>query len=80
MSGKPLWRFHTVPGDPSLGFENRAMRDAAKTWAGEWWRFGGGGMVWNSMAWDPELDLIYIGVGAGAFALFALFAIGLRRV
>jgi len=25
-------------------------------------------------------DLIYIGVGAGAFALFALFAIGLRRV
>lgn len=64
MSGKPLWRFYTVPGDPSLGFENRAMRDAAKTWAGEWWRFGGGGMVWNSMAWDPALDLIYIGVGS----------------
>ena len=27
---------------------------------------GGGGTVWDSMAYDPELDLLYIGVGNGS--------------
>jgi quinohemoprotein ethanol dehydrogenase len=65
-TGKQLWRFHTVPGNPKNGFENAAMERAAKTWAGEWWQFGGGGTVWDSMAYDPELDLLYIGVGNGS--------------
>ena len=63
-SGDKLWRFWTVPGDPSKGFENKAMEMAAKTWSGEWWKFGGGGTVWNSMAYDPEIDTVYIGVGS----------------
>jgi PQQ-dependent dehydrogenase (methanol/ethanol family) len=65
-SGKQLWRFHTVPGNPELGFENDAMAMAAKTWNGRWWELGGGGgTVWDAMAYDPELDLLYIGVGNG---------------
>ena len=48
--GKQLWRFYTVPGDPALGFEQPALAEAAKTWKGEWWRLGGGGTVWDSMA------------------------------
>lgn len=64
-TGELAWRFYTVPGDPSLGFENDAMRMAAETWTGEWWKLGGGGTVWNAMAYDPELDLLYIGVGNG---------------
>jgi quinohemoprotein ethanol dehydrogenase len=63
-TGKQVWRFHTVPGNPAEGFENGAMKMAAKTWSGEWWKFGGGGMVWNSMAYDPEAGLVYIGVGS----------------
>lgn len=63
-TGKQLWRFWTVPGDPARGFENDAMKMAAKTWSGEWWKFGGGGAVWNSMAWDAETDTVYIGVGS----------------
>ena len=55
-SGKFLWRFYTVPGDPAKGFENDAMRMAAKTWSGEWWKYGGGGAVWNAMTFDPELN------------------------
>ena len=39
---------------------------AATTWSGEWWTLGGGGTVWDSMAYDPELDLLYIGVGNGS--------------
>ena len=39
---------------------------AATTWKGEWWKFGGGGTVWDSIAYDPELDLLYIGVGNGS--------------
>ena len=65
-SGDLVWRFYTVPGDPELGFENPAMEMAAKTWNGRWWELGGGGgTVWDSMAYDPELDLLYIGVGNG---------------
>ncbi|MEM9177586.1 MAG: PQQ-dependent dehydrogenase, methanol/ethanol family [Myxococcota bacterium] len=66
LTGEQVWKFYTVPGNPELGFENEAMQMAAKTWNGEWWALGGGGgTVWDSMAHDPELDLLYIGVGNG---------------
>ena len=65
-TGEQAWRFYTVPGNPADGFEDDAMRMAAETWTGEWWKFGGGGTVWDSMAYDPQLDLLYIGVGNGA--------------
>ena len=55
-TGRWVWRFFTVPGNPGNGFENRAMEMAAKTWGGEWWKYGGGGAVWNAMTYDPELD------------------------
>jgi quinohemoprotein ethanol dehydrogenase len=39
---------------------------AAKTWTGDvWYKMGGGGTVWDAMAYDPELDLLYIGTGNG---------------
>jgi len=38
---------------------------AAKTWTGEWWKWGGGGTVWDAMAYDPEADLLYVGTGNG---------------
>lgn len=64
-TGKRVWRFYTVPGNPADGFENAAMRKAAATWTGEWWKFGGGGAVWNSMTYDPEFNRVYIGTGNG---------------
>lgn len=63
-SGKKLWRFYTVPGNPADGFEDEAMAMAAKTWAGEWWKFGGGGHVWNAIAYDPAADTLFLGVGS----------------
>ena len=65
-SGSLEWRFYTVPGDPENGFESDALEKAADTWTGEWWQYGGGGTVWDSMAYDPELDLLYFGVGNGS--------------
>lgn len=65
-TGDLAWRFYTVPGNPADGFENEAMEKAAETWNGEWWTMGGGGTVWDSMAYDPELDLLYIGTGNGS--------------
>jgi alcohol dehydrogenase (cytochrome c)/quinohemoprotein ethanol dehydrogenase len=65
-NGKQLWRFYTVPGDPAEDFEGKYLETAAKTWKGEWWKLGGGGTVWDSMAYDPDLDLLYIGVGNGS--------------
>jgi quinohemoprotein ethanol dehydrogenase len=63
-TGKSLWRFYTVPGDPSKGFENQAMAMAAETWSGQWWQYGGGGDVWNSIAYDKETDTVFFGVGS----------------
>lgn len=65
-TGEMVWRFYTVPGNPADGFENDAMAMAAETWAGEWWQIGGGGTAWDSMAYDAELDLLYVGVGNGS--------------
>jgi len=66
-SGEMVWRFYTVPGDPSKPFENPALEKAAATWrGGKWWEVGGGGTVWDSLAFDPELNLLYVGVGNGS--------------
>jgi quinohemoprotein ethanol dehydrogenase len=64
-TGALAWRVYTVPGDPSKPFESPAMKKAAETWSGEWWKMGGGGTVWDGMAYDPEADLIYVGTGNG---------------
>ena len=64
-TGKFAWRFYTVPGDPSKPFENPALKKAAETWSGEWWKLGGGGSVWDGMAYDPDADLFYVGTGNG---------------
>ena len=66
-SGEEVWRFFTVPGDPSLPFEHPEMELAAETWkGGSWWEFGGGGTVWNSIVYDPDFNSVYLGVGNGS--------------
>ena len=65
-TGRQLWRFYPVPGDPSRPFEDPALKRAAPTWRGEYWKTGGGGNVWDSMVYDPVLKLIYIGTGNAA--------------
>jgi quinohemoprotein ethanol dehydrogenase len=69
-TGKKLWKFYTVPGDPSKGPDGEAsdnmMAMAAKTWKGEWWKTGGGGTVWDGMVYDKVNDLIIFGTGNGA--------------
>jgi alcohol dehydrogenase (cytochrome c)/quinohemoprotein ethanol dehydrogenase len=63
QTGEELWKFHTVPGNPADGFENEAMENAAKSWAGSWWELGGGGTVWDSITYDPATNLVYFGTG-----------------
>jgi quinohemoprotein ethanol dehydrogenase len=60
-TGRLAWRFYTVPGDPSQPFENEAMRVAAQTWGGEFYKEGGGASVWDGFAYDPESNLVYVG-------------------
>lgn len=63
--GKELWRFYTVPDAPGKN-DKPYLKAAESTWKGEYWELGGGGTVWDSMAYDPELDLLYVGVGNGS--------------
>jgi PQQ-dependent dehydrogenase (methanol/ethanol family) len=65
-SGKQAWRWYVVPGDPSKGVEDRSMELAVRTWRGEWWKYGGGGTPWDGLAYDSELDLVYVGTGNGS--------------
>ncbi|HEY4211983.1 MAG TPA: PQQ-dependent dehydrogenase, methanol/ethanol family [Steroidobacteraceae bacterium] len=63
-TGKEVWRFWTVPGDPAKGFETKALERAAKTWTGQYWKdTGGGGTVWDGAVYDPVTDLLYFGTG-----------------
>ncbi len=67
-TGKQAWRFFTVPGDPEKGDETETISMIRKTWHGDqYWKQGGGGTVWDAMAYDPGLNLLYIGVGNGSF-------------
>jgi alcohol dehydrogenase (cytochrome c)/quinohemoprotein ethanol dehydrogenase len=70
-TGKLAWRFYTVPGEPGVkdgAASDAILAKAASSWSGQWWKNGGGGgTVWDSMAYDPELDLLYVGVGNGSY-------------
>ena len=67
-TGKQAWRWFVVPGDPAKPYEDESMAAAAKTWdpAGKYWVNGGGGTVWDSITFDPDLNLVYLGTGNGA--------------
>jgi alcohol dehydrogenase (cytochrome c) len=51
--GQLLWKFYTVPGPGEFGHD---------TWAGDSWNIGGA-PTWTAGAFDPDLNLIYWGVG-----------------
>jgi alcohol dehydrogenase (cytochrome c) len=53
QTGKRAWRFYTIPGPGEPGND---------TWAGDSWKIGGAG-VWVTGAYDPDLNLLYYGVG-----------------
>jgi len=65
-TGKTMWRFYTVPGDPAGGFEQPVLKQAAATWNGKWWTAGGGATVWDAILYDPKLNLLYFGTGNGS--------------
>ena len=67
-TGALKWRWFTVPGDPSKPFEDASMAKAAKTWdpSGRYWEAGGGGTAWDTLAFDPQLNLMYVGTGNGS--------------
>jgi alcohol dehydrogenase (cytochrome c) len=52
-SGERSWRFYTIPGPGEPGHE---------TWAGDSWMTGGGS-AWVTGSYDPELNLVYWGIG-----------------
>ena len=52
-TGKRAWRFWTIPGPGEPGHD---------TWQGDSWKTGGG-PTWLSGTYDPDLKLVYWGVG-----------------
>lgn len=66
-TGELRWRFFTVPGSPNPPFEHPELEIAATTWDPDsLWEVGLGGTVWDAMAFDPELNLLYVGTGNAA--------------
>ncbi|MEL7199692.1 MAG: PQQ-dependent dehydrogenase, methanol/ethanol family [Pseudomonadota bacterium] len=70
INGEELWRFYTVPDGKEGDDSPDHLKAAAETWNTEVLAgndaIGGGGTVWDSMAYDPDLNLMYIGVGNGS--------------
>jgi quinohemoprotein ethanol dehydrogenase len=65
-TGALAWRFYITPRDPKLGQEHPELEGALKTWdRNRDWSIGGGGNAWDSMSYDPDLDLLYVGTGNG---------------
>ena len=67
-TGKLAWRFWTVPradGQPDGAPSDKPLQQAAKSWPAGALAHGGGGTVWDSIVYDPELDLIYFGTDNG---------------
>ena len=62
-TGALAWRTYMVPGDPSKPFESEALKEAAKTWSGQWYKAGGGASPWDPIVYDAALDLVYVGTG-----------------
>ncbi|HEY1306766.1 MAG TPA: PQQ-dependent dehydrogenase, methanol/ethanol family [Vicinamibacterales bacterium] len=52
-TGKEVWRFHVVPGPGEPGNES---------WSGDSWMHGGG-PIWVTGSYDPDLNLTYWGTG-----------------
>jgi len=68
-TGKQVWKFYIVPGDPAKPdgvVSDKILEMAAKTWNGEWWKTGGGGNDWDTIVYDPKLDLVYFATGNGS--------------
>jgi PQQ-dependent dehydrogenase (methanol/ethanol family) len=70
-TGKKKWRFYTTPdaeGKPDGEISDAILTEkAAPTWGdGAWKQSGGGGTVWDALAYDAALKTIYVGVGNGA--------------
>lgn len=63
-TGKLVWRFFTVPGaGPD---EHPEVAEARKTWSKDSrWDLGGGGTVWDSIVYDPDTNIVYLGTGNG---------------
>jgi quinohemoprotein ethanol dehydrogenase len=69
QTGRQAWRFYLVPGKPGTvdhAASDDALKMAARTWTGEWWKYGGGGAVWNAITYDPDFNRIYLGTGNGS--------------
>ena len=74
-TGKELWRFWTVPGDPSKPYESKALEMAAKTWSGDRGWLIGGGDVWDAITFDPVTNLVMFGTaGSNPSVLHGDFA------
>jgi alcohol dehydrogenase (cytochrome c) len=52
-TGERLWRWHAIP---------RPGEPGSETWAGDSWKTGGGD-TWLTGSYDPQLNLIYWGIG-----------------
>jgi PQQ-dependent dehydrogenase (methanol/ethanol family) len=68
-TGKKKWKFYMVPRNEDHDGEasDSAMKIARPTWNGDqFYKLGGGGTPWDGMAYDPQLDLLYVGGGNGS--------------
>jgi len=61
LTGREVWRFHTVPHPGELGHD---------TWEGDSWKDRAGTNVWSIMSVDVERGMVYMPVGSAAYDFY----------
>ncbi len=68
-TGEKAWKFYLTPAPEENGPDGEASDDVMpwvrETWSeeGMWETLGGGANPWDSIAYDPDLNLVYVGTG-----------------
>jgi quinohemoprotein ethanol dehydrogenase len=67
-TGRLAWRFYVVPDRPGKPLDHPDLAIAAPTWSADRdWSKGGDGNPWDSLSYDPESKLVYVGTGNGGW-------------
>lgn len=70
-TGKKAWKFFLTPNPqdkPDGEASDSILATIRKTWNddGLWKTLGGGANPWDSISYDPKLNLVYVGTGNGS--------------
>ena len=67
VTGKEVWRFHTIPHPGEFGYE---------TWPPDAWKYIGGANTWGELTVDPARGIVFVPTGSPTYDFYGADRIG----